>query len=330
MYKVKGDIKESSLFKATADAENGERLAFSGYKPDAQRIPSLNNPIIPQNSQKVKELPPSDLRKVIINAKDDKERLAIIENQKAGIRRNIDTKAIIDASPQSGRDMALIGRENLNGDIVKYILESKKAIAVDKLDIQRARELKFKYPQDVRRTIGSDAITHVMNRHGANSILVKKSGQRAVSLDDIAKWQEYADNADLRAISKDNSEQEVVVSGKQINGYYVVVEEIKKKKNELAFKTMYFEKGRLKNNEFFKNLALGTDNKSALTHSGYKPEVKLDPINARSHNDIIPQNLKNASMAQWQSEISKARDGWNGLKRLMDQIKQNARAKRKR
>ena len=85
--------------------------------------------------------------------------------------------------------MAIIGRENLNGDMVKYILEGKKTIAVDKLDIQRARELKFKYPQDVRRTIGSDAITHVMNRHGANSILVKKSGQRAVSLDDIAKWQ---------------------------------------------------------------------------------------------------------------------------------------------
>ena len=38
---------------------------------------------------------------------------------------------------------------------------------------------------------------------------------------------------------------------------------------------------------------------------------------------IIPQNLKNASMAQWQSEISKLKDDWNGLKRLMDQIKQN-------
>lgn len=291
-----------------------------GSKLENQGLGYQTTGIIPQNSQKVKELSPAELRRAIINAKDDKERLAIIENQKAGIRRNIDTKAIIDASPQSGRDMALIGRENLNGDIVKYILESRKTIAVDKLDIQRARELKFKYPQDVRRTIGSDAIIHVMNRHGANSILVKKSGQRAVSLDDIAKWQEYADNADLRAISKDNSGQEVVVNGKQINGYYVVVEEIKKKKNELAFKTMYFEKGRLKNNEFFKNLALGTDNKSALTHSGYEPEVKLDPINARSHSDIIPQNLKNASIGEWQREISKVKDDWSGLKRLMDQI----------
>ena len=32
-------------------------------------------------------------------------------------------------------------------------------------------------------------------------------------------------------------------------------------------------------------------------------------------------------MAQWQSEISKVKDDWNGLKRLMDQIKQNERAK---
>ena len=67
-----------------------------------------------------------------------------MERAKERIKQNIDTKAIIDANPQSGRDMALIGRENLNSDIVKYILESKKTIAVDKLDIQRARELKFK------------------------------------------------------------------------------------------------------------------------------------------------------------------------------------------
>ena len=38
---------------------------------------------------------------------------------------------------------------------------------------------------------------------------------------------------------------------------------------------------------------------------------------------IIPQNLKNASIDEWQSEISKAKDDWNGLKRLMDQIEQN-------
>ena len=48
---------------------------------------------------------------------------------------------------------------------------------------------------------------------------------------------------------------------------------------------------------------------------------------------IIPQNLKNASIGEWQREISKVKDDWSGLKRLMDQIKhsetlgQNERAK---
>ena len=55
------------------------------------------------------------------------------------------------------------------------------------------------------------------------------------------------------------------------------------------------------------------------------PVDSFDSRNAASANSVssIPQNLKNASMAQWQSEISKAKDDWNGLKRLMDQIKQN-------
>ena len=152
--------------------------------------------------------------------------------------------------------MTPIGRENLNAQIVEYVWNSKKTIAVDKLDVKRAKELNFKHPQDVRRTIGAEAVTHVINRHGKDSDLVKKSGQKPVTLEDIAKWEEYADNASISAVSKDKSGQEVVVSGRQINGYYVIVEEIKKKRNELAFKTMFFEKGDIKN---YKGFALGTD-----------------------------------------------------------------------
>jgi hypothetical protein len=97
---------------------------------------------------------------------------------------------------------------------------------------------------------------------------------------------------------------------------------------------MFFEKGSLKN---YKGFASRTD-KTALTHSGYKPEVKLDlgsakPSASEAVKPIIPQNLKNASIDEWQSEISKAGDDWGRLKRLMDQIqystglKQNERAK---
>ena len=189
----------------------------------------------------------------------DKTKTQMIEAAKGRYAQEIkneQTKKAIEASAQKGRDMTPIGRENLNAEIVEYVWNSKKTIAVDKLDVKRAKELNFKHPQDVRRTIGADAVTHVINRHGKDSDLVKKSGQKPVTLEDIAKWEEYADNASISAVSKDKSGQEVVVSGRQINGYYVIVEEIKKKRNELAFKTMFFEKGDIKN---YKGFALGTD-----------------------------------------------------------------------
>ncbi|EKU11495.1 PBECR2 nuclease fold domain-containing protein [Campylobacter showae] len=200
------------------------------------------------------------LQKTITN-KDlsTKTKIEIIEAAKgryAQAIKNEQTKKAIEASAQKGRDMTPIGRENLNAEIVEYVWNSKKTIAVDKLDAKRAKELNFKHPQDVRRTIGADAVTHVINRHGKDSDLVKKSGQKPVTFEDIAKWEEYADNASISAVSKDKSGQEVVVSGRQINGYYVIVEEIKKKRNELAFKTMFFEKGDIKN---YKGFALGTD-----------------------------------------------------------------------
>ena len=189
----------------------------------------------------------------------DKTKTQMIEAAKGRYAQEIkneQTKKAIEASAQKGRNMTPIGRENLNAQIVEYVWNSKKTIAVDKLDVKRAKELNFKHPQDVRRTIGADAVTHVINRHGKDSDLVKKSGQKPVTLEDIAKWEEYADNASISAVSKDKSGQEVVVSGRQINGYYVIVEEIKKKRNELAFKTMFFEKGDIKN---YKGFALGTD-----------------------------------------------------------------------
>lgn len=48
-----------------------------------------------------------------------------------------------------------------------------------------------------------------------------------------------------------------------------------------------------------------------------------DKAGSVAYKPIIPQNLKNASIDEWQSEISKAKDDWSGLKRLMDQIEQN-------
>ena len=197
------------------------------------------------------------LQKTVTN-KDlsTKTKVEIIEAAKgryAQAIKNEQTKKAIEASAQKGRDMTPIGRENLNAEIVEYLTNNRQNVAIDVLSPKIAQKLGFRYA-NVKRTISSDAVRHTINRHGKDSDLVKKSGQKPVAYDDIAKWAQYADEADVQAITKDNIKQDVLISGKQLSEhYYVVVESIRKKANELAFKTMYFEKGSLKNSEAFKD-----------------------------------------------------------------------------
>lgn len=71
----------------------------------------------------------------------------------------------------------------------------------------------------------------------------------------------------------DNLGVEVLLSGKQIKSYYVVTKSIRKGANELAFKTMYFEKGNIlkdKNfKQFDKNDFGATNGKNLSKSSGY-------------------------------------------------------------
>lgn len=152
----------------------------------------------------------------------------------------------IDTSPKFGAKMNLIGKENLNADVLAYALANNKRVAINKLDENIAKELGFKYPSDVRRTIQPSDVIHTLNRHGADSNLVQKSGQKAVTLETIAKYQEYADNADIKGFNLDSHKNNVLVSIKQLErNFYVVIEQIRKGQNELGYKNMYFENGEL-------------------------------------------------------------------------------------
>ena len=140
--------------------------------------------------------------------------------------------------------MKLIGKENLNADILAYSLAKGKRFAINKLDEQVAKALNFKYPHDVRRTIQPDEIIHTLTRHGENSNLVKQSGQKPVTLDDIANYQNYADKAELKGLSFDKQGNEVLTSYQRLdNDFYIIVEQMRKSQNELSYKNMYFGKG---------------------------------------------------------------------------------------
>lgn len=150
----------------------------------------------------------------------------------------------IDSSAKYGSKMNLVGKENLNADTLAYALAKNKRFAINKLDENTAKVLGFKYPQDVRRTIQPDEIIHTLTRHGENSDLARLSGQKPVTLDEIAKYQDYADNAQVKQESKDKSNNRVLISVGQLdNGFLVVIEQIRKGQNELGYKNMYFEKG---------------------------------------------------------------------------------------
>ena len=195
-------------------------------------------------------------------------------------------KDIIDSSPQKGRDMVVIGKENFTPEVVEYAHKNNKKVAIDKLSQAEAEQLGYKYPNDVRVTIDYSAINHTLNRHGAESALVKNSGQKAVDYTDIAEYRNIVKGADESLDSVDNMGTPVVVSYKQINGHFVVVEQIKKKNNEIGFKTMFKESGDYKNSQSYKD----TRAKAQTLSIGYEPSAN----SFAKADEIIPQNLLKA------------------------------------
>lgn len=288
-------------------------------------IPEIRQILKTQNDEAVRaKFSPEELKKALIYPSlTTQEKVNLVEQAKGRIKQDMDTKAIIDASPQSGRDMAIIGRKNLNADIIQYAQENKKIVAVDSVVPDLAKKLGFKYPNETKRTIYADEITHTLKNHG-NEAAEAKRGQIAITRDDIASYINYVENPDKQVLSQTKQGLKALISGKQKDGYYVVVEEAQTKNNRLAFKTLYKVKGDIKESSLFKATA-DAENGERLAFSGYKPDAQRVPS---LDEPIISQNLKNASIDEWQREISKAGDDWDKLKWLMDQIQYSTRLKK--
>ncbi|ENA2870498.1 Eco57I restriction-modification methylase domain-containing protein [Campylobacter upsaliensis] len=190
--------------------------------------------------------------------------------------------------------MQILGEENFTPEVVEYIHKNKAKVAIDKLERSEAENLGFKYSDDVRLTIDSEAIQHTLKRHGAESDLVKNSGQIPVEYKDIAEYRNIVKNADESLRARDNAGNDVIVSYRQINGYAVVVEQIRKKNNELSFKTMFKQNGDYKNSKSYKET-------SALNQTlsiGYEPSA-----NSFSKTEA-PQKAVNESIAENEAKKS--------------------------
>ncbi|OOC29891.1 DUF3519 domain-containing protein, partial [Helicobacter pylori] len=208
------------------------------------------------------------------NAKFSNNTLKIIEELTNGIKQaseEIKTKAFDFSNqkltneqikellnnaeiPTSGRDAITFGANNLNPEIVEFLHKNNKKMIIEKAsnkELELLQDANFRHPENIRASLDHDAITHILKRHGVNSVNVK-NGEIPITYEDIANYRYIINNADAIIRTLDKYDKEAITAFKQINGYAVVVEQAINKKNELALKTMYKNNGSYKNNEVYK------------------------------------------------------------------------------
>ncbi|UOS51559.1 DUF3519 domain-containing protein [Helicobacter pylori] len=158
-------------------------------------------------------------------------------------------KKLIDESPNNGKDIIVIGEDNLTPEIVEYIHKKHAKVGIERLDEDEITAFDFTYPKNAKAIIDYQGIQYALNKHGINSPSVKFSKQPPITYKDIANYRSFIDGAD--DIFADNNN---LIAFKQINGYAVVVEQAVNRKSELVLKTMYKSNGDYKDNNAYKKL----------------------------------------------------------------------------
>ncbi|WQW27160.1 DUF3519 domain-containing protein [Helicobacter pylori] len=182
------------------------------------------------------------------------EKLAKLETEKgtkAEAVKKLDfdeIKKLINESPRTGSSMPILGMQNLNAEAVEYIQKNHKRIAVEKIEPSFAKDLKLKYPDDARAVIDYQAINHILKEH------------KNLAYEDIANYRELSKQANETLKLKDNQNRPVVASFNQINGFFVVVEQVSNAKNELMLKTMYKARGNYKDSLIYKKTLAKSQN----------------------------------------------------------------------
>ncbi|UOS09370.1 DUF3519 domain-containing protein [Helicobacter pylori] len=207
--------------------------------------------------------------------------------------------------PTSGRDAITFGTNNLNSEIVEFLHKNNKKMIIEKAnnkELELLADANFKHPESIRASLDHDAITHILKRHGVNSVNVK-NGEIPITNDDIANYRDIVNNADAILRTLDKYNKEAITAFKQINGHAVVVEQAVNKKNELVLKTMFKSKGDYKNNEVYKEFSstsLDADAKvrhRLSSYSGAKNNTTQKPLTSQEDLSKTSENLNKTTQA---------------------------------
>ncbi|OPG21398.1 hypothetical protein BGL62_04255 [Helicobacter pylori] len=199
--------------------------------------------------------------------------------------------------PTSGRYAITFGTNNLNPEIVEFLHKNNKKMIIEKASNKELELLKdANFKQNIRASLDHEAITHILKRHGVNSVNVS-NGEIPVTNEDIANYRYIVNNADAILGTIDKYDKEAITAFKQVNGYAVVVEQAINKKNELALKTMYKNNGSYKNNEVYKEFSRTSLNANAKmphglsSHSGATENITPKPLNSQEDLLKTSENL---------------------------------------
>ncbi|UOS27674.1 DUF3519 domain-containing protein [Helicobacter pylori] len=228
---------------------------FTHYLLMVGREPNENNPTLKRLIEAIKDMQKESEKTI----KEASKKSA--EETKKGIKRDYsDTdlsasqvKELLNNAkiPTSGRDAVIFGKNNLTPEIVEFMHKNNKKMIIEKAsnkELELLADANFRHPEDVRASLDHEAITHILKRHGVNSVNVK-NGESPITYQDIANYRSFIDGADNIFVDNNN-----LIAFKQINGYAVVVEQAVNRKSELVLKTMYKSNGDYKDNNAYKKL----------------------------------------------------------------------------
>ncbi|GHR88588.1 hypothetical protein VN1277_12350 [Helicobacter pylori] len=260
---IKKGLKEFKIADVTKDMfdPNSKEFKdidiydFTHYLLMANREPNENNPTLKRLIEAIK-----DMQKE--NEKGIKEVRKSAEETKKGIKRdysdtNLSTnqvKELLNSAkiPTSGRDAIIFGKNNLTPEIVEFLHKNNKKMIIEKAsnrEVELLADANFRHPENIRASLDHDAISHILKRHGVNSVNVR-NGEIPITNDDIANYRSFVDGTDDIFVDNNNN----LIAFKKINGYAVVVEQAVNRKSELVLKTMYKSSGDYKDNNAYKKI----------------------------------------------------------------------------
>ncbi|WP_233707989.1 PBECR3 domain-containing polyvalent protein, partial [Helicobacter bizzozeronii] len=223
------------------------------------------------------------------------------------------------------------GQRNLTPQEIKETIEkwdlspnananAKQRLVVSSVEATEAQELgqalKFKGKRELVREIDAHQVLHTLKQHGDANKEASR-GQIAVTLEDIAHYQEYLKNPDFKHIQEESGR---IVYAKQINGYAVVIEEALSGQDKLRFFDMWKLKGKL-NKEVLLSHSQRPNTTPSLDLEGYMPSSGANPTTPTLKNqegtdlptkstlteDLSPVEIR-SHIEQWDLTNPKATD----------------------